>query len=188
MEEEKQHLMLTVDFLKAYNAKLSLERDNLKKGIRSNREAINEEIASIDADFESGNIHQFIQMLPELRTTEVNFNFIDAMHNRTKRMIPQLYFCKITVDCEDIYIGTGTIRSKDNDLLIYDWRTPVASLFYENETGALSYTIPDGSRTEANVSARRQCIAEDSTLQKAFDSDVYIGDETAQKMMTDSSH
>src|SRR5690625_1083270 len=72
MEEEKQHLMLTVDFLKAYNAKLSLERDNLKKGIRSNREAINEEIASIDADFESGNIHQFIQMLrSEEHTSEL---------------------------------------------------------------------------------------------------------------------
>lgn len=187
MEEEKQHLMLTVDFLKAYNAKLSLERDNLKKGIRSNREAINEEIASIDADFESGNIHQFIQMLPELRTTEVNFNFIDAMYRRTKRMIPKPYFGKITVDGEDIYIGTGTIRNKDNDLLIYDWRTPVASLFYENETGALSYTIPDGSRIDANVSGRRQFIVEDSKLQKMFDSDMYIGDEILQNMITDSS-
>ena len=187
LEEEKQHLMLTVDFLKAYNTKLSLERDNLKKGIRSNREAINEEVASIDADFESGNIHQFIQMLPELRTTEVNFNFIDAMYRRTKRMIPKPYFGKITVDGEDIYIGTGTIRNKDNDLLIYDWRTPVASLFYENETGALSYTIPDGSRIDANVSARRQFIVEDSKLQKMFDSDMYIGDEILQNMITDSS-
>src|SRR5699024_261436 len=159
----------------------------LKKGIRSNREAINEEVASIDADFESGNIHQFIQMLPELRTTEVNFNFIDAMYRRTKRMIPKPYFGKVTVDGEDIYIGTGTIRNKDTALLIYDWRTPVASLVYENETGALSYTIPVGSWIDANASARRQFIVEDSKLHKMFDSDMYIGDEILQNMITDSS-
>src|SRR5699024_11839381 len=85
------------------------------------------------------------------------------------------------------YIGTGTIRNKDNDLLIYDWRTPVASLFYENETGALSYTIPDGTQLDANVSGRRQFIVEDGNLQKMFDSDMYIGDEVLQNMIKDSS-
>lgn len=187
LEEEKRHLTLTVDFLKAYNAQLTLQRDNVKKGIRSSREEINEEIATIDADFESGNIYEFIQMLPELRTSEVNFNFIDSMYKRTKRMIPKPYFGKIIVDDEEIYIGTGTIKNNDNDILIYDWRTPVASLFYENNTGALSYTIPDGSRIDAFVSGRRQFIVEDSRLLKMFDSDVYIGDEVLQNMITDSS-
>lgn len=187
LEEEKQHLTLTVDFLKAYNAQLSIELDNVKQGIRSNREAINEEIATIDADFESGNIYEFIQMLPELRTSEVNFNFIDTMYKRTKRMIPKPYFGKIIVDGEEIYIGTGTIKNNDNDIVIYDWRTPVASLFYENDTGDLSYTIPDGSRIDASVSGRRQFIVEDGKLQKMFDSDVYIGDEVLQNMITDSS-
>ncbi|WP_411842533.1 HelD family protein [Salinicoccus sp. HZC-1] len=186
-EEEKQHLTMTVDFLKAYNAQLTVERDNVKKGIRSSREEINEEIATIDADFESGNIYEFIQMLPELRTSEVNFNFIDTMYNRTKRMIPKPYFGKIVVDGEAVYIGTGTIRNNNNDILIYDWRTPVASLFYENDTGDLSYTIPDGSRIDASVSGRRQFIVEDGRLQKMFDSDVYIGDEVLQNMITDSS-
>lgn len=187
LEEEKQHLTMTVDFLKAYNARLDLELDNVKKGIRSSREEINEEIATIDADFESGNIYEFIQMLPELRTSEVNFNFIDTMYKRTKRMIPKPYFGKIVVDGEDIYIGTGTIKNNNNDILIYDWRTPVASLFYENDTGELSYTIPDGSRIDATVSGRRQFIVEDEKLQKMFDSDVYIGDEVLQNMITDSS-
>lgn len=187
LEEEKQHLTMTVDFLKAYNAQLTLERENVKKGIRSNREEINEEIATIDADFESGNIYEFIQMLPELRTSEVNFNFIDTMYRRTKRMIPKPYFGKIIVDGEDIYIGTGTIRNNNNDILIYDWRTPVAGLFYENNTGELSYIIPDGSRIDAYVSGRRQFIVENGKMMKMFDSDVYIGDEVLQNMITDSS-
>lgn len=187
IEEEKRHLKLTVDFLKAYNAQLNIQRDNLSKGIMANRKELNEEISNITADFESGNIYEFVQMLPALRTNEMNFNYISTMYERTKRLIHKPYFGKITVDDEDIYIGTGTIKNNDNDILIYDWRTPVASLFYENVTGDLSYTIPDGSRIRADVSGRRQFVIEDSTLLNMFDSDVYIGDEILQQMITDSS-
>ncbi|MCG1010691.1 UvrD-helicase domain-containing protein [Salinicoccus sp. ID82-1] len=185
-EEEARHLGFITDFLKVFRADLEMRQGRTAEGIVGTRYEINENISNA-IDFEDGNVMEFVQMLPEIRTTEMNFNYIHTMLERTKRMIPKPYFGKITVDGEAIYIGTGTIKNKDNDILIYDWRTPVASLFYENRTGDLSYIIPDGSRIDATVEQRRQFIIEDGTLVNMFDSDMYIGDEILQNMITDSS-
>lgn len=185
-EEEARHLTFIVDFLKVFNADLKDRQSTTAQGILDTRQDINENISNV-VDFADGNVMEFVQMLPEIRRTEMNYNYIETMRERTERMIPKPYFGKITVDGEPIYIGTGTIKNRDNDILIYDWRTPVASLFYENTTGDLSYRIPDGSRIDATVEQRRQFIIEDSRLLNMFDSDVYIGDEILQRMITDSS-
>ncbi|GAB3058654.1 HelD family protein [Salinicoccus sesuvii] len=185
-EDEAKHLGFIVDFLKVFKADLEMKQGRTAEGIVGTRYEINENISNV-IDFEDGNVMEFVQMLPEIRTTEMNYNYIRTMLERTTRMIPKPYFGKVVVDGEAIYIGTGTIKNKDNDILIYDWRTPIASLFYENRTGDLSYIIPDGSRIDATVEQRRQFIIADGALINMFDSDMYIGDEILQNMITDSS-
>jgi DNA helicase-2/ATP-dependent DNA helicase PcrA len=184
---EEEHLSFVVQFLKAYHADLGLKLGNKTEGIRSRREEINDELSHIVVDFDDGNFWEFVTMLPEIRMTEMDFNYIKNMYEMTKSMIPKPYFGKIIVDGDEVYIGNRTIRDNNNDILIYDWRTPIASLFYENTTGHLSYKIPDGQLIEADVSSRRQFIVENSTLMKMFDSDLYIGDEVLQNIITDSS-
>lgn len=160
-EEEARHLTFIVDFLKVFNADLKDRQSTTAQGILETRQDINENISNV-VDFADGNVMEFVQMLPEIRRTEMNYNYIETMRERTERMIPKPYFGKITVDGEPIYIGTGTIKNRDNDILIYDWRTPVASLFYENTTGDPVIPHPgrqqdrcDG-RTEAPVHHRGQ--------------------------------
>ncbi|GAA3721091.1 RNA polymerase recycling motor HelD [Salinicoccus jeotgali] len=185
-EEEAHHLTFITSFLKVFHADLKRRQDAVSQGILDTRQDINENISNV-VDFADGNVMEFVQMLPEIRRTEMNFNYIHTMLERTKRMLPKPYFGKIVVDGEPLYIGTGTIKDRDDDILIYDWRTPVAGLFYENTTGDLDYIIPDGSRIDATVTERRQFIIEDGTLINMFDSDMYIGDEILQQMITDSS-
>ena len=185
-EEEAHHLTFITSFLKVFHADLKRRQDTVSQGILDTRQDINENISNV-VDFADGNVMEFVQMLPEIRRTEMNFNYIHTMLERTRRMLPKPYFGKIVVDGEPLYIGTGTIKDRDDDILIYDWRTPVAGLFYENTTGELDYIIPDGSRIDATVTERRQFIIEDGTLVNMFDSDMYIGDEILQQMITDSS-
>lgn len=184
---EAAHLDHVVNFLKAYHADLALKLDNKSEGLRSERKEINDELSHLVVDFDEGNFWEFVTMLPEMRMNELDFNYIKEMRDMTNAMIPKPYFGKIVVDGEEIYIGNRTIRNSENDIVIYDWRTPVAGLFYENKTGKLSYRIPDGDIIEGDVTNRRQFIIENSTLKKMFDSDLYIGDEVLQNILTDSS-
>ena len=57
---------------------------------------------------------------------------------------------------EAFYIGIGSLTGEDDlERLIYDWRTPIASLFYEQDTGRASYTCPAGEIT-GELSRKRQ--------------------------------
>jgi DNA helicase-2/ATP-dependent DNA helicase PcrA len=46
---------------------------------------------------------------------------------------------------EKLYIGKmALIRDEDQELLIVDWRAPIANLYYEGRLGEASYMCPDG--------------------------------------------
>ena len=57
------------------------------------------------------------------------------------------YFGKITYEDDegknDIYIGL-TYLTKGNENVIYDWRSPVSSIFYDYEQGDCQYEAPGG--------------------------------------------
>ena len=57
------------------------------------------------------------------------------------------YFAKIVFESDegknDIYIGL-TYLTKNNDNVIYDWRSPIASVFYDYESGNAQYEAPMG--------------------------------------------
>ena len=185
-ELERKHLNFTVNFLRAYNASLMHQLDRTSGDLLETRKSLNEDVSNT-FDFEDGNVMDFISMVPEMRLTETKFNYIENMRETTERLMKKPYFGKLTADGEPVYIGGATIQDNEQNILIYDWRSPIASLFYENRVGELTYTIPDGSKIKTDVSLRRQFQIEDGTLVNMFDSDLYIGDEMLQQLITDSS-
>lgn len=61
---------------------------------------------------------------------------------KLKKSLDNPYFGRIDFDCdgfsEPIYIGINGI-AKDLNFYVFDWRTPIASLFYNYGTGPASY-------------------------------------------------
>ena len=55
------------------------------------------------------------------------------------------YFAKIVFESDegknDIYIGL-TYLTKDNENIIFDWRAPISSIFYDYESGDAQYEAP----------------------------------------------
>ncbi len=45
---------------------------------------------------------------------------------------------------EKLYIGTASFTNEDQDFLVYDWRAPISSVYY-NGTWGMSPTIPRGA-------------------------------------------
>ena len=96
------------------------------------------------------------------------------------------YFGKITFEDDegnkDIYIGL-TYLTKDENNVIYDWRSPVCSIFYDYEHGKCSYSAPGGI-IEGYLHNKRQFSIENSKIKRVFDSKLTIQDEMLQEVLS----
>lgn len=78
---------------------------------------------------------------------------------------------------EAFYIGIGNFAGETGGLpLIYDWRAPVCSLFYDYDKGGASYEAP-GGRMEGEILSKRQYKIRDGKMIYEFESDMKIDDD-----------
>ena len=61
-------------------------------------------------------------------------------------------------------------------MYVYDWRSPIASVFYRFMTGEAFYDAPCG-RVTGELNLKRQYEIKNGILEYFFDSDVQIVDE-----------
>ncbi|TCJ02751.1 RNA polymerase recycling motor HelD [Cytobacillus praedii] len=89
---------------------------------------------------------------------------------------------------ESIYIGITSFLDKENEnFLIYDWRAPISSLYYDYPPGEARYTTPEGI-IEGEMTLKRQFIIRNSELQGMFDTGVTIGDQMLQEVLGNSAN
>ena len=104
--------------------------------------------------------------------------------DKVKRLLQVPYFGKIGVTFEDspeepenFYIGVNDFTSLEEETRIHDWRSPIASLFYDNVLGKTAYmahqqTIP------VQLDLKRQLIMKDITTTIQQEQNQIIRDET----------
>lgn len=97
------------------------------------------------------------------------------------------YFAKIVFETKedgknDIYIGL-TYLTKDHDNIIYDWRAPISSIFYDYESGDVSYESPGGI-INGYLHNKRQFTIEESKIKRVFDSKLNVQDELLQEVLS----
>ncbi|MCL2772795.1 MAG: ATP-binding domain-containing protein [Oscillospiraceae bacterium] len=81
-----------------------------------------------------------------------------------------------------IYIGIHSyIKSMKN--IIYDWRSPIASMFYDYEVGRAQYIAPKGIIT-GEINLKRQYKISEGKLDYMFESDLTIDDEILQEQLS----
>ncbi|MEA4988294.1 MAG: hypothetical protein VB095_09560 [Anaerovorax sp.] len=107
-----------------------------------------------------------------------------------ERLLQSAYFARIDFSSggkeryEKMYIGRGTLFNDiEKRIIIYDWRSPIASLFYRFETGDAYYDAPDG-RIAGDIGLKRQYEIKNGVLEYFFDADVQIADEFLRKMLS----
>lgn len=106
-----------------------------------------------------------------------------------KRLRQSPYFGRIDVRedgepaTDRIYLGTSSLLDDNGfDLLIYDWRAPVSSLYYDYGPGAVEYETPGGT-IKGKMELKRQYIIRDGIIRSLFDTGVTIGDELLQEVL-----
>lgn len=101
------------------------------------------------------------------------------------------YFGSIIFEDEDkdnidVYIGMTYLTDENNNNVIYDWRSPICSLFYDYEPGKCEYKAPDGV-IKGNLLRKRQYKIQDGKLKRVFDNNVNIDDELLQEVLASES-
>lgn len=77
---------------------------------------------------------------------------------------------------ETVYIGLASFNDDDGKFWVYDWRTPVASIYYDGGLGKVDYLTPAGPQ-QADVTLKRQFEIEDGVIVTLFDTEEAIGDQ-----------
>ncbi|MFD2784571.1 HelD family protein [Hymenobacter rubripertinctus] len=86
-----------------------------------------------------------------------------------------------------VYIGVYSFFDEQRRAnLIYDWRAPISSMFYDFEPGEAFYTTPAG-RVAGRIERKRQYKIRDGRLEFMLDSDVNIHDDVLQRELAKSS-
>lgn len=107
-----------------------------------------------------------------------------------EKMIKSPYFARIDFKFDDedefekIYIGRSSLRKNSyQEMYVYDWRSPIASVFYRFMTGEAFYDAPCG-RVTGELNLKRQYEIKNGILEYFFDSDVQIVDEFLRQLLS----
>ena len=110
-----------------------------------------------------------------------------------EKMIKSPYFARIDFKFDDedefekIYIGRSSLRKNSyKDMYVYDWRSPIASIFYRFMTGEAFYDAPCG-RVTGELNLKRQYEIKNGKLEYFFDSDVQIVDEFLRQLLSQNT-
>ena len=87
---------------------------------------------------------------------------------------------------ETIYIGLGSFADKNNHFLIYDWRAPISSIYYDGKIGKVSYMSPEGEIT-VDMTKKRQFMIKDGKIVNMFDTNESIGDQMLLEVLGEKS-
>lgn len=163
------------------------ELQELKREIRENTEHGAADLSTTDG----------FEALVELNQSIAPVTNLVADYDETMRKIHRLnnlikcpYFARIDF-CfegeeipEQIYIGkTSLTGEKAVEIYVYDWRSPIASVFYRFMTEEAFYDAPAG-RITGRVELKRQYEIRDSRLLYFFDTDRSINDEILKQLLS----
>lgn len=106
-----------------------------------------------------------------------------------KRLKDNPYFGRIdfrekgSSEVDRIYLGIGSLLDQDEEnFLVYDWRAPVSSLYYDYPPGPAEFETPSGTIT-GEMELKRQFVIRRGEIVSLFDTGVTIGDELLQEVL-----
>ena len=133
-------------------------------------------------------IHQQQQLLEERQNA---WQHATKQLSTLQRLNKRPYFARIDFQeqnekPETIYIGLGSFADKNDQFLIYDWRAPISSIYYDGKLGSVTYYAPDGEQ-EVLMTKKRQFSIKDGQIINMFDTNESIGDQMLINVLNEKS-
>lgn len=176
-QEEQRHFDRTMEMLRQNAAEYRAREKKLKQ----------ESDELYAAVTKGGETELYNQLAASLSILEHTRNTL----RKNEAALQKPYFGRI--DYEDLenhsaaslYIGKNGI-SKDQEVVIVDWRAPVSSVYYENEMGRGTYQVPTKEKLleiPVDLRLKRTYDTEDGQLLGYYDNDVASNDDLLVKYL-----
>ncbi|MEW9702395.1 RNA polymerase recycling motor HelD [Paenibacillus sp. SI8] len=152
----------------------------------------------VTVDFSSSDdvIESFASMKQQaelLSERERSHRHAAAAIGKLKRLVRSPYFGRVDFEeqgertAEPIYLGIASfLDEKDDTYLVYDWRAPISSLYYDYAPGEALYETPNGT-VKGEMLLKRQYVIHGGHIAFMFDTGVTIGDELLKQVLSRSS-
>lgn len=176
--DENQHLAESLAIIHSNIARYEKRVAEVKK----ENDELNDKITPRDRELNS---QMFVQL-------SISTSILDHLTNslrKNKAAASKPYFGRIDYQEtkskleESLYIGKNGVQSPEDDVVVVDWRAPVATVYYENEKGLGAYAVPEGEPIEIDLTLKRTFDIEDGELNGYYDSDIASNDQLLVKYL-----
>lgn len=197
LEFENQRLEQTISLAKsqldkarAWNEENKLEIIAAKKEMRENTSHTISSLWSSEGFEALAALSQYVN--PVINKI-ADFEAAESRISLLEQLTQSPYFARIDFKFEGedvpehIYIGRSSLMDEDSyDIYVYDWRSPIASVFYRFVLGPAFYEAPNG-KIAGEMSLKRQYEIKKGVLEYFFDADVQIVDEFLRKLLSQNT-
>ncbi len=178
MSKGQKQLQLVIEKLNSKISEMSAVIQDVQKDIKSMNDYYWENYTEMD----QYGYEDFDNQRALLNQVNANQENQKKLH-RYRKMISSPFFGSVEFhyqdeeDADTYYIGIGNFSEHTGSLpLVYDWRAPISSLFYDFDKGPANYEAPGGVM-EGEILSKWQYKIRDGKMIYEFESDVKIDDD-----------
>lgn len=164
-------------------------KEKFKKNAIETQKQLWQDVGSLSITNGMEQIVDFMEFIDTMKIQKRRHEFTKKLQEKYERILRSPYFGRIDFQengeerAEKYYIGISNLVNEDYDVLIYDWRAPVSSMFYDYEIGEAEYKCLEGI-IDGKLTLKRQYKISNGKIEYMFDSNLKIDDEILQDILS----
>lgn len=172
------------------------EKRNFKEKFKSDaielQRELWEDVGSVSIENGLEQIVGFMQSINTMKIQKRSHEFTRKLEEKYEKVLLSPYFARMDFiekgeeKAGKCYIGISNLINDDFDFLVYDWRAPISSMFYDYEIGEAEFKCPEGT-VKGNLTLKRQYKINNGKIDYMFDSNLKIDDEVLQDILSKST-
>lgn len=193
LDIEKAYLEKTLDMIHEQIGESSQKAENNRENIvKAQKSMWEDRITESDPTKEIDGAVMAWQHQSYMMMEASSMKFYKKQKSKLELMKETPYFARIDFvedgeEKESLYIGMGKVSGNDfATIQVYDWRSPICSIFYNYDIGRAKYDCPAGI-IEGDLTLKRQYKIAKGQMQYMFDSGLKIDDEVLQDILGQST-
>ncbi|MDT2756861.1 RNA polymerase recycling motor HelD [Enterococcus asini] len=189
---EQQHVTQTITLIDQEQTLLKKQQQFLTGQMQEQLQGVGER------RIRGGDDEAFYESVLEYRQYEeellLKYHSAESVEKRLKTlntMDGNPYFARIdftenTAEKETLYLGIASLRDKEENTVVIDWRAPIANLYYEGELGTTFYET-DTERFTVELLLKRQFKIQGGQILSMVDTTEVINDEFLLEILDEAS-
>ncbi|AYD39455.1 helicase [Clostridium fermenticellae] len=176
---------------KQFNEKHDFKEKFRKDSIETQKQ-LWEDIGSLSITNGLDQVVDFMEYITTLKMQKRRHEFVRKLEEKYEKMLLSPYFGRMDFlergndKAQKCYIGNFNLINDNFDFLVYDWRAPISSMYYDYEIGKANYICPEGS-IYGEITLKRQYKINNGKIEYMFDSNLNIDDEILQDILSKST-